>query len=206
VIRAIAFDYGGVISLGGRGNEVGKKLASNLRMPIETLNLPLKNAWGGFVMWKFSETQFWSILEEGIGTSIAAEHCNIWNGWDIMAPLPVMLDFVEQLKAAGLIVALLSNVVPPTQQLLEARGVYRHFQPCILSCKVGYAKPDAENYTRLLNELPGIHPEEVVFIDDQEHCLVPARQMRMHTILAIEPKQVQNDIGELMSVSQNNVQ
>jgi putative hydrolase of the HAD superfamily len=93
---------------------------------------------------------------------------------------------------------LLSNVIPGTEAELRAHGAYDPFDFAILSRHVGYAKPDPEIYRLALDALPGINPEEIVFLDDQEHCLQPAQALGMQTILVQNPAQAIADIHRLL--------
>jgi HAD superfamily hydrolase (TIGR01509 family) len=54
-------------------------------------------------------------------------------------------------------------------------------------------------YQELLKQLPDTKPEEVIFIDDQEKCLVPARAMGINTVLAKNAGQIINDVSKLLA-------
>ncbi len=72
------------------------------------------------------------------------------------------------------------------------------FDPCILSCKVGFAKPEPEIYQQLLDALPHIKPSEMLYIDDQGLCLEPARVLGMHVVLADSMEQTIEDINAVL--------
>jgi epoxide hydrolase-like predicted phosphatase len=107
-----------------------------------------------------------------------------------MRPKPEMVKFVHDLKARQLQVGLLSNVIPYTMNQIREHCVYDNFDFTILSAEVGYGKPDPEIYQLALDKLPGIRPEEIIFIDDQERFLVPARTLGIHTVAAVDPTQI----------------
>ena len=77
----------------------------------------------------------------------------------------------------------------PTESDIRAHGGYATFDPVILSCEVGYAKPDPEIYRIAMDRLPGIQPDEVIFLDDRVMCLPPAQALGMRTVLVENPMQ-----------------
>jgi 2-haloacid dehalogenase len=201
VIKAVIFDYGGVVTDGGGGNDVAERLAKNLNITIEEANNLLYKPWDDFFNGRINTSEYWSDVEKGYGHSIPIEKRDIFNTWDHMSPRPQIVQLVNKLKVNGCLVGLLSNVVPVTESIIRERGVYELFKPCILSCVFGYSKPDKEVYLELLRQLPGIKPEEVVFVDDQERCLEPARAMGIKTILAKNAQQIVNDVSKLAEIS-----
>lgn len=199
MIKAVLFDYGGVISAGGAGNELTERLSYSLEINQEKAEEIFSAVWGGFVTGKITVTEIWAYVEEQLGRPVKLEDRNIWNTWDEhMRPLKEMLDFVRHLKSKGVVVGLLSNVIPITAEDIKVHGGYDSFDFTVLSCDVGYAKPDIEIYELAITKLPGINPAEIVFIDDQERCLVPARNLGMHTILAKNPHQIKEDLNKLL--------
>ncbi|MEK7152368.1 MAG: HAD-IA family hydrolase, partial [Patescibacteria group bacterium] len=76
--------------------------------------------------------------------------------------------------------------------VLRNEGWYEGFDPVVLSCEEGYAKPEEEFY-RIAVERVGARPEEILFIDDQEKCMPPAKAMGIHTLIAISTLQIVAD-------------
>jgi putative hydrolase of the HAD superfamily len=100
-------------------------------------------------------------------------------------------------RAAGIKTGILSNVFGVGVKPLRQGGFYDGFDPVLLSCEVGYAKPDPEFYQMAIDHL-GVAPEEIVFIDDQQYALDPAKAVGMHVILATAPEQIVNDTKALL--------
>ena len=200
MIKAFLFDYGGVMSSGGKGTEPAERLATHLGIDFNEADGLLKRRLGDFVMGKISHDSLWKEIEALYGAPISNDKRDIWNSWEKnLKPYPDMLALLSQLKTDGYTVGLLSNVVPHVAKDLQEHGAYQLFDFTILSCEAGYAKPDKEIYELALSKLPGVKPEEVIFVDDQERCLVPAKEMGMHTILAQNPTQIKEDIHNLLS-------
>jgi putative hydrolase of the HAD superfamily len=111
-------------------------------------------------------------------------------------------DMAASLREHGIVTAIFSNIPQANAHDLRKRGCYKGFDPVILSCEEGYAKPDAEFYQVAVRKLD-VRPEEVLLIDDQEQCLSPARKMGMHTILANTPQQIAADTRALIARENN---
>jgi len=187
MIRAFLFDYGGVMTNGGKGNELQARFAANLSIPVYEAARLIAEPWAAFSSGKIDEATFWSDVESSYGAPIPENERDIWNQWDTMKILPEMKSLVLRLKATGYTVGLVSNTIPPTATVIRAHGGYEVFDFSILSFEVGYVKPQVEIYNIALSNLGDITPEEVVFIDDQERCLEPARILGMQTMLVEDP-------------------
>ncbi|HET8709056.1 MAG TPA: hypothetical protein VFL85_02115, partial [Candidatus Saccharimonadales bacterium] len=136
MIKAVLFDYGGVISPGGRGVEITDRIAENLNVSKERAFELLDIGWTLYANGKISEGDFWTMLEEAYGQPVPTAKRNIWIDWEAMQPKPEMLDFVQRLKRQGLTVGLLSNVIPFTMNQIRDHGVYDEFDFAILSAEI----------------------------------------------------------------------
>jgi len=201
MIKAVIFDYGGVISDGGAGIEVTSRLASNLAISKVRATELWDLVWSNFMKGKIDEDELWKRVEAAYGKPINVSHRQVFNTWEHMLPRPEVMELVDQLKNHGYIVGMLSNVVPPTEAIIRREGAYQIFKPCILSCNLGFAKPDQEIYDELLRQLPGLKPSEILFIDDNDYCLTPAEAMGILTIRATDVKQIVSDVKEAIRQS-----
>ena len=198
MIKAVLFDYGGVMSDGGRGVELTDRLAANLNITPEQALEILSIGWTEYSSGRISEDELWKLMEKAYGSAIPPEKRNIWNSWDIMKPKPEMVAYVEKLRADGLRVGLLSNVVPYTMDQIRAHGGYDTFDFTVLSAEVGFGKPELKIYQLALDNLPDVKAEEVIFVDDQERFLVPAQKLGMQTVLASTPNQIIDTTNHLI--------
>lgn len=196
--QAIIFDYGGVITSGGGGNEPAERLASYLHIPLERAKELFYKNWSRFITGEIDEEVYWRELGAEYGEPIAVEHRLIWNTWEHMSPRAEMIDYIRELKSQGYIVGLLSNTIPPTEQVIREQGGYDLFEPCLLSCRLGCAKPDQAIYEELLRQLPGVEPSDIIFVDDQQRCLDPAKSLGMKTVLAQNVAQIIRDVDALL--------
>jgi len=198
MIKAFLFDYGGVITAGGKGSELSERLGTNLHITPDEASALLVPVWSIFSKGKISENEFWESIERQYGKPINNTQRNMWNKWDDMRPLPEMTELVQRLKIRGYKVGLVSNIIPVTEKEIRQHGGYDIFDFLVLSCEVGYAKPDPGIYNLALKHLENIKPSEVVFLDDQAHCLVPARELGMSTILVGSASQAIADVDTLL--------
>lgn len=198
MIRAFLFDYGGVITTGGRDTNLSQRLAAGLGIDEPRAWALLSPVWSEYMKGLLDEPALWQKVAAAYGRPIPKNARAIWNLWPDMQPLPEMRRLVQQLRDQRYPVGLLSNTIPNTMHDLRAHGVYDLFDFTVISCEVGHEKPEPEIYQAALKHLPGIPPEDVVFLDDREHCLVPAGRLGMQTILVTDPAQAIRDVEALL--------
>ncbi len=200
MVEALIFDYGGVVSDGGRDFEPAMRLASNLAIgqscAIQLISEPWDQLSKGFI----DVDEFWSQIENALGSEVDDTLRDIWNTFDnCMYPRKQIQVTLMNLKTSGYILGLLSDTVPPTAQSIRLGGGYHPFDFTILSCEVGLRKPDEKIYNVALSKIPDISPHNVVYIDDNPKNLVPARKLGMQTILAGNSKDLSIEIINIMS-------
>ena len=75
-------------------------------------------------------------------------------------------ELVDDLKAAGYRLYVLSNMSREFIDFLRQKPVYRHFDGEVVSCEEFTVKPEEKIY-RILLDRYGLKPEESLFIDDR---------------------------------------
>jgi HAD superfamily hydrolase (TIGR01509 family) len=83
------------------------------------------------------------------------------------------IPFLQMLRSSGVRVALVSNCIENTRPLPADLGISSLADAVVLSCEVGWAKPDPRIYRRALDQL-GVIPSAAVFVDDQSACCAGA--------------------------------
>lgn len=106
-----------------------------------------------------------------------------------MAPDPGVLRLIDELKADGYRVMLLSNVWPLSEKTIRAAGWYDVFEKLYLSCELHMRKPDAGIYDYVLADT-GLSAEEFLFIDDKARNLEYPTSLGMHTLQVAGPREV----------------
>lgn len=182
MIKAALFDYEGVIAA-KTDHRLSERLGQNLGLPREQAWELLAPDQHAFLTGKIDEAELWRRAEERYGKPIDADARNVWYDYTELEPQPEIVALAEQLRRAGVATGVLSNVIPVTLDSVRSRNGYAGFNPLILSCEIGFAKPDEAIYKFALEKL-NLKPEEVLYIDDMEKNLPPAGKLGMHTILA----------------------
>jgi putative hydrolase of the HAD superfamily len=186
VIKGVIFDYGGTLTRDGSFKPVYERLAEKLGKDVEYVRTLMKHGVGKFLRGQISEDEFWKILEAEHGSPIGAEDRNVWVSWAELEPDPLMVDLVARLRSDGYKLAVLSNATQPSAEIIRNHGGYEGFDEVVLSCEIGYAKPEIEMYKQVLDML-GLEAQECLFVDDQQRILDPAIELGMQTVLATEP-------------------
>lgn len=201
MIKAFLFDNDGVITAASSGNEISRRLATSLGVGVDTANSLMMSVWPDFTVGKLSEEQFWDSIQKQSGQTIAPEQRAIWKTWEELMPQSAILKLIRGLRGSGYKVGMVSNVIPNTEALIREHGGYDEFDFTVLSCKVGYSKPNPKVYELALQQLGGIRPEEVVFLDDQDRNLVLARELGMQTILVESEQQAITEVNALLQAN-----
>ncbi len=175
MIKAIIFDIGGVIKKGT--SEVRQaRVADKLKVDIEKFVDFWKKYRDRMAKGLLKEEEFCRLVEKEFGVrgvlKLELEEHERSCKENINSEL---LDFLSVLKKKYRL-ALVSNVSNLQKVANFKAGLYKYFDPCILSCDVGLAKPDPEIY-KLSPEKLKLRPEECLLIDDREKYLDIAKQL-----------------------------
>jgi epoxide hydrolase-like predicted phosphatase len=189
---AIYFDWGGVIA-----NDPGDEFLTELIRSVGASDEQIKEIFEiymkRFMRGQISEAEYWQELRTKYGLTIHDSISDEFKKWQGLVANNDILALVKEAKSRGLKVAILSNVIEPTYNVIEAAGYYGLFDEVIASCKVGFVKPEKEIYEIALNRFNVTAPESI-FIDDKQYCLDPAEAMGFQTILAQSPGQIIRDV------------
>lgn len=110
-----------------------------------------------------------------------------------------VLDRIRQLRAAGYRTALLTNSVREYRPHLEAElDLASLFDVVVDSSEVGLRKPEPAIYDHV-NELLGVDPTRVVYLDDFDHNLDPAVAAGWTVIHVTGPDQLLTDLDRLLA-------
>lgn len=188
----IFFDWGGVVA-NGPGDEflsdLIRSLGASEEQTKEIFNIYMKR----FMRGDISEADFWQALRTQYNLAIPTTISEAFKKWRGLVANDAILALAKDAKAHGLKIAVLSNVIEPTYNVIAAAGYYDLFDDVIASFNVGYIKPEEQIYTIALDRL-GATAEESIFIDDKQVCLEPATKMGFTTILARSPEQIIRDV------------
>lgn len=203
MIRAVLFDFGGVLTESGRQGFIAQTLAEMYDIPVS--DIKIDDLHGDLRRGKTNDEIFFAELNRRYGSkTTVTPKMFVEKVHASFAPAPGVYKLAEQLRRQGIRTGILSNVFDMNAKELRKEGWYDGFDPVVLSCEEGHSKPDREFYQIALDRLGGIRAEEVLFIDDQDKCLPPARQLGMQVIqaknsdqLIAETKRLLRDLNQI---------
>ena len=176
--QVVIFDYGGVIA------DIDRKPL--LHFLADSLNIPYKT-----VKKDFARDRLYKSIDEPLSFWQSYANRELPLTWkaqlqqqkgEVVHPTPGMDNLVEQLKAAGLRVALLSNTEKARSVFLKNLGGYQPFHTVILSCDVGVAKPNPKIFKIALKQLD-LDASQCLFIDDKKRNVDTAKKLGMDGIV-----------------------
>lgn len=192
MIKTVFFDWGGVIA-DDPGDDFLRLLLKKIGASNEQVEEIYEATMKQFMKGLITEQEYWDILRQEYGFTIHESISDDFKHWNGLKRNQDIVNLVEEIKAMGVRVALLTNVIEPTYNVLSSAGYYNQFEKVIASCKVGYAKPDKEIYELSLSEMNAA-PNTSLFIDDKQRNLEPAENMGFAIVLAQNPDQIIRDI------------
>jgi putative hydrolase of the HAD superfamily len=176
----LLLDYGDVISL-PYDDQVGAEVARLLGLAPEDLmerywvnrslldsGLPTAPYWGGVAGRDVSDEE---------AAQLDAVDLGGWARTDAE-----MLALVEEQKAAGVRLALLSNAPHVQADAFEKVAWTAGFEQVFVSARLGMVKPDRAIFEHVLRELDAA-PEDVTFVDDRAANIEAAAALGIRAIL-----------------------
>ena len=109
------------------------------------------------------------------------------------------VPFLEELRAAGVRTAFVSNCADNTRPMLDELGLSALVDELVLSCEVGSAKPDAGIFRAALDRL-GVPAGRAVLVDDQEGYCAGARELGIATV-RIDRRHGRGDVDTLTALT-----
>ncbi|HSD55927.1 MAG TPA: HAD family phosphatase [Candidatus Saccharimonadales bacterium] len=194
MIKAVLFDFGGVLTESGKSGFTGAVMAELYGVGIDELDIGKDHA----LMRRGREDdgELFERLNKRYGKQVAKQMF-VDRAQASFKPSQGVYDLAARLRAHGIKTGLLSNIFAMNANRLRAEGWYDGFSPIILSCEEGYAKPDPEIYEIAVKKT-GTRPEEILFVDDQAKCIGPAQKLGFKIVVAKTPDQIVADVKSLI--------
>lgn len=195
-LRAILFDYGGVLAEEGFHNGL-VALAREQGLDITTIVKEATKAVydSGFVLAQGTAADFWSLMRERTGLMGEDEVLTerILSGFILRA---WMMESVRQLREQGYITGILSDQTYWLDTLNEKDPFYDAFDVVFNSYYRGKGKQDPSLYNDIATEL-GLPLVEILFIDDDEGNVNRARSVGMHAIQYVDKESFIQQLKQL---------
>jgi putative hydrolase of the HAD superfamily len=168
-LRAVVFDFGMVLTglPDQQAHEEMVRITGLTPERFEELYWADRHAYDEG---KLNGISFWQKFARDSGLPLTPADLERLNAFDVRmwtSQDPRMVVWQQQLKAAGLLTAILSNMGDTVLANLEKEFDWlRGFDVLVWSFQLGIAKPDPAIYHYVLEKL-GTRPEEIIFIDDK---------------------------------------
>lgn len=195
MIRAVLFDYCGVLTEGGKTGSIRQTIAALCNRDeaeIEVSDLHHK-----YVRNQITETEYFDEINRRYPCVQPVSAAEFLSNSQIYVRCDPVYELAEQLRGHGIRTGILSNMYDVSADKLRDEGFYEGFDPVVLSSTEKLAKPDKAFYQLALDRL-GLPASEVLFIDDQAPYGIAAKEMGMSFILAVSPEQIIADVKALL--------
>lgn len=181
VIRAVLFDFGGVVAEEGfyKGLlAIGGKYGKDPETFFKTVDALIYET--GYLIGKADEALFWNAVrgKTGIGGSDAELRKEILKRFALR---PEMIAAADHLRSKGLMVALLSDQTNWLEEIDRQTALFRRFDRVFNSFRLHKSKRDASVFRDVCAVL-GVKPEETLFVDDNIDHILRAQGEGLHTI------------------------
>lgn len=206
-IKSIIFDVGGVLALGknsvftkkgfrpsGVHEYVAKKLNISMDQYLDSIDTNYALAIEG----KISEEHLLKIFSKNMRTNpLVLKKLYVKAYQKNFKQNKQLFKQAFKLQKQGFIVGILSDQWTLSKKALMPEKYYQNFKPVIVSCDVGLRKPNPKIFDLLIKTLK-LKPEEIVFIDNQEWNIAPAKSIGIKTILFENNKQLFKQLNQII--------
>lgn len=194
MIKVILFDLGGVLFTNG-SKKFKEAIISRYNLEKGFVEAVDEDIGSKYREAKITRDEFWKYFLEKL--NITENPDNLEKEWISYYDLITgTRDIISELSKKYKVYYLSDNVKERVDKLDERFGFLKWFVGGIFSHDVGVRKPNPKIYEYAIQKV-GVKPEEIVFIDDKESSLIPARQMGIATILFESPDQLRNALISL---------
>ncbi|MDO8561263.1 MAG: HAD-IA family hydrolase [bacterium] len=198
-IKAVVFDFGGVIELYDGGGHLIENIAEYLGVPRSEFRTAffrynhLANVQN--LTWEDMILKVVSLFTESKEKADGVKEMLRIRSLDrnLNAEL---LSFFPQLKKLGLKTGIFSNSNSILRERLKELGLLELADVLVISGDIGYQKPDKEAFQILFEKLK-LKPEEVVFIDDTPRSLETADEIGYIPILFKDNVQLKTELEHI---------
>ncbi len=183
-IKAVIFDYGGVLSL-PPDNKKMLKLAETSSLEPALFEREYRRHRSEYDRGTLTAADYWLEILAAGGVTAGGKLTETLTRLDIEIWTVInhtMVDWSSLLKERGYRTAVLSNMPRETLAYINRTFPWiNNFDTCIYSCDHGLIKPESQIYSTCLEAL-GISSGEALFIDDSCENTEAAERLGLHTL------------------------
>jgi putative hydrolase of the HAD superfamily len=184
-LRAVIFDYGMVLS-GPPEPGARARLLEISGLAPEVFDAHYWRYRLDYDQGKLTGHTYWPTIARDAGVSFSPQEIEALIEQDVLLWAtvdPIMLEWVNRVRASGMKIAILSNMGEDLLAYMrENFGWLDRFHHLTWSCELNLIKPMAEIYEYTLEKL-NVRADEALFIDDRLENVEGARAVGMHSLL-----------------------
>ena len=194
VIKAIIFDYTGVLSVESILRSFGDRYAPKFGKDPEEFKKLFIDNWLQARVNKINSSVFWENLANFLEVDKETFRKDFM---DFLGFRPEVYELIKHLKKREYKLGLLSNHIEDwLEEIIENHKLDEIFDVIVTSYKSGVAKPDISIFNEIVEKLE-VNPNECVYIDDMEKNIPPAKKLGMKTILFTDLENLKKDLASL---------
>lgn len=197
-IKAIAFDYGGVIET------INKGLISDIATYLGTTETEWDKVYYSLIYLFHTNQRTWEEVAALVAKKFNASDAQIEHMQEMIKENRAtrkidwkLVEMIKGLKDKKYKIGLLSNNYIELRQELINLGLIDLFDAIVISAEVGCYKPHPEIFKILFDKL-GVKSSEVVFIDDTSKSLAGAADIGYVPILYVNIEQLKKDLAKIL--------
>jgi len=196
VIKAIIFDYGGVVT---REGHITPLMSELFDMEESKISKIWKENSDDFVKGKESPYEFLERMKKATGNNEETDDLlkrwkKLYDEFNKNLDYEV-LEFTKELKKKYKLYILTDTIII-NKGIGEDGLVSRHFDRVFKSYEEGLKKPEPEAYLNVL-EKTNLKPDEVIFIDDTKYIVEAAKKLGIKSIHYSGLNNLKNELKKL---------
>ena len=179
MIKAIIFDFDGVITYEGRFNHFTKQKTKQFNISPEVLHQIIRKYWKPASLGETNSDEFWNEIAKEVGCEKQEIRSLLM---EYMYINEKMVDYIKLLKEKYKIALLSNHIADWIEEKLNVIGLNEIFDEKIVSYNVKLRKPDHRIYKLAAKKLE-LKEEECIFVDDKQGNVNAANEVGMKGIL-----------------------
>ncbi|TSA79400.1 HAD family phosphatase [Deinococcus detaillensis] len=178
--RHVAFDWGGVFTIGTFDGRSTGKVAERGGVSVETVRQSYFQHVRQLEVGAWTLPQFWATLQQETGVEFAYEEFEALYLSSVHDNAPMYAALAAFPKTVR--VGLLSNNYPVVSDHLRARPEFTRFDALVFSNEIGIKKPDPQSFAAL-EEAMQRPAAQTAFVDDVQENIDAANAYGFHGLL-----------------------
>jgi putative hydrolase of the HAD superfamily len=184
-IRAVVFDFGGVLTLPPTDRDL-EKLRQLTGLDASTFVDRFASFRGAYDSGLLNSREYWARVIDSRGNPPDADRLKALFETDVAGWTRIneaVLQWAFRLQERGMRTGILSNMPRDLLRWIRRRFAWiERFEPAVFSCDLGFNKPQAEIYRACLQAL-GLAGSEVLFLDDRQENVAGAERLGIRALL-----------------------